>query len=85
VRKYHDIENITFEGDFLILTIDGKEKKFQLDKISNLLSRATDRERHAFEVSPSGYGIYWRLLDEDISIDGLLGISHAPERQRKSA
>ncbi|MFH0725507.1 MAG: DUF2442 domain-containing protein [Pseudomonadota bacterium] len=36
-------------------------------------------------MSPSGCGIHWSILDEDISIDGLMGISHAPQWQRKSA
>jgi hypothetical protein len=35
-------------------------------------------------VSPSGYGVHWPLLDEDIAIDGLLGIVHTREIQRKS-
>ena len=26
-----------------------------------------------FEISTFGYGIHWPLLDEDMSIDGLLG------------
>jgi hypothetical protein len=25
-----------------------------------------------FEVSPSGYGIHWPELDEDLSIDGMI-------------
>ncbi len=29
------------------------------------------------KTSPSGYGICWPDLDEDISIDGLLGVKHA--------
>ena len=85
MRKHHDIKNVTFEGDALVLTIDGEERRFQLDKISPLLLKASDQERNAFEISPSGYGISWPLLDEDLSIDGLLGVSHAPEWQRKSA
>jgi hypothetical protein len=37
------------------------------------------------EVSPSGYGIHWPLLDGDISIDGLFGIAHVPKREEKTA
>jgi hypothetical protein len=29
-----------------------------------------------YEISPSGYGIRWPLIDEDLSIDGLLGVRH---------
>jgi hypothetical protein len=85
MRKHHDIKNVTFEGDALVLTIDGEERRFQLKEISPLLQKASNQERNTFEISPSGYGIHWPLLDEDISIDGLLGIYHAPEWQRKNA
>ena len=35
------------------------------------------KEQNEFDVSPSGYGIYWPLIDEDISIDGLLDVDHS--------
>jgi len=35
-----------------------------------------------YEFSPSGYGIHWPLIDEDISMDGLLGIAHIREPRR---
>ena len=69
----------------MTLTIDGDEKKFRTKDIYSLLDRASEVERNTFEVSPSGYGIHWPLLDEDIAIDGLLGIVHKRERQTKSA
>lgn len=46
---------------------------------------ASEIERNTYEISPSGYGIHWPLIDEDISIDGLLGIVHVPEKKRKIA
>jgi len=85
MNKYYDIGEIKFNGDFLEATIDGAIKRFQLKDISPLLEKASETERKTFEVSPSGYGIHWPLLDEDISIDGLLGIIHAPMRKRKIA
>jgi hypothetical protein len=42
-------------------------------------------DRTNFEISSSGYGIHWPLLDEDISVDGLLGIVHAPYWKNKIA
>jgi hypothetical protein len=53
--------------------------------VSGILANAKEEEQQAFEVSPSGYGIHWPLIDEDISIDGLLGIEHKPNSDRKSA
>lgn len=85
MRKYHNVSNVRIEGGFLFLIIDGKEMEFRLEDISPLFEMASDKERNAFEVSPSGYGIHWTLLDEDISIDGLLGIAHAPEQKRMTA
>ncbi len=85
MKKYHDVSNIRFEGDLLAIKIDGKEGKFELKKISPALEKASEQERNTFEVSPAGYGIHWPLLDEDLSIDGLLGIIHRPERKRKTA
>jgi hypothetical protein len=28
--------------------------------------------RDTIEVSPAGYGLHWPLVDEDLSIDGIL-------------
>nr|WP_253276482.1 DUF2442 domain-containing protein [Synechococcus sp. PCC 6312] len=28
-----------------------------------------------YQVSPAGYGIHWPLIDEDLSINGLLRIA----------
>ena len=85
MKRHHNVKNLRFENDFLILNIDGAEKRFNLNAVSPTLENASAIERNTFEISPSGYGIHWPLLDEDISIDGLLGIVHLPSRKRKSA
>jgi hypothetical protein len=85
MNKHHDIKNIQFDGDFFEITVDGTTRRFELQQISLLLHQASEAEREIFEVSPSGYGIHWPLLDEDISIDALLGIVSAPARNRKTA
>ena len=85
MKKHHDIGELKFEGDFLVITIDGQENRFPLRTVSPALKSASEKERHTFEISPSGYGIHWPRLDEDISIDGLLGSVHAPEEKRKVA
>ncbi|MCF8128227.1 MAG: DUF2442 domain-containing protein [Deltaproteobacteria bacterium] len=84
MKKHHDIRDVHFEGDVLVITIDGKTNRFPLGAVSPLLLKASARERQSFEISPSGYGIHWSLLDEDISIDGLLGIPHAPKEIRRT-
>ena len=85
MKKYHDISSLKFEDGFLVITIDGESKKFPLKIISPALEKASEEERNNFEISPSGYGIHWPLLDEDISIDGLLGIVHTPRWKKEIA
>lgn len=63
--------------------MDGKKYQFKLPDISRKLANAADVEREKYEISPSGYGIHWPLIDEDLSIDGLLGINHAPQKLRE--
>jgi hypothetical protein len=68
----HKIESIRFYQDSIILNIDGNELSIPLDKLSKRLQSATEAARGMYKVSPSGYGIHWPLLDEDLSIDGML-------------
>jgi hypothetical protein len=82
MKKNYNIKNVRFEGKNLLLTIDGEERSFILHEISSLLSKASDKERNTYEISPSGYGIHWPLLDEDLSIDGLIGATHSPPKKR---
>ncbi len=63
---------ISFEKDFLILEISENSYKFDLSKISKRLQNATEFERSFYQISPSGYGIHWPMIDEDISINALL-------------
>ena len=85
MKAYHDVRNLHFSGGYMMLTIDGEEKKFRVREISPTLERASQTEKNAYEISPSGYGIHWPLIDEDISVDGLLGIAHTRESKRKTA
>jgi hypothetical protein len=81
MKKYHSIKNINFKSGKLNLTVDGKSLEFDLDSISQRLAGASEEELRNYEISPGGYGIHWPLVDEDISIDGLLGITHHPNHE----
>jgi len=59
--------------------------EFRLSAISEKLANASDIARNKYEISPSGYGIHWPLIDEDLTIDGFLGIKHAPKRIKEVA
>ncbi len=76
MKKHHVIETIQFRENKIRIKIDGQEHEFELSSISEKLANASENERQKYEISPSGYGIHWPLIDEDLSIDGLLGIQH---------
>lgn len=77
----HTLQNVKFDDDKMYALIDGKEYSFAVKEISKSLYNATPKERETFSIMPSGYGINWPLIDEDLSVDGLLGIIHSPTTQ----
>lgn len=85
MKPYHVVKDISVRNGRLSLEIDGKTHIFDLANISDLLANASAEEASTYEVSPAGYGIHWPLIDEDISIDGLLGVQHSPNSERRSA
>ncbi len=85
MNRRHTVTNVRVESGRLRLTVDDRPLSFSLLRVSKRLAKASDAERSVFEVSPSGYGIHWPLVDEDLSIDGLLGIRHAPKREKAIA
>lgn len=68
----HKIQAVTFDKNFIILQIDGKTVKASLENVSPKLKAANDFQRQFYKVSPSGYGLHWPLIDEDLSVDALL-------------
>jgi hypothetical protein len=71
----HTIQDIAFDKDTMSLKIDGKLIKVVLDKVSSKLKAANEFQRQFFKISPSGYGIHWPLIDEDLSVDAILKTS----------
>lgn len=84
MRKRHVIEKVSFDRDKLVLDVDGQVHTFNLSKISRRLANASSVDRERFEISPSGYGIHWPLVDEDLSIDALLGIRHSQGKTKEA-
>ncbi len=68
----HNIEEISFTKDTMTLKIDEKILKFVLHEISTKLEHANEFQRQFYKVSPSGYGIHWPLIDEDLSVEALI-------------
>jgi hypothetical protein len=83
--KAHEIDSISFSGLIMRLRVDGKEYEIDISTQSERLTAATPQQRAHFIVSPSGYGIHWPEIDEDLSIDGLIGARYAAVPGKASA
>ena len=64
---------------YLSINVDNQFYRVAWSKCSQTLSRATQDERAFIQISPSGYGLHWPLLDEDLAIDPLLKIAEKLE------
>ena len=83
MKKYHIVQTLEFTVNSMILKVDGKKYVFRISDISEKLTQASKAEREKYEISPSGYGIHWSMIDEDLSIDALLVIKHIPSKSRE--
>jgi hypothetical protein len=75
--KAHDVKKMSIAGNILHIEVDGKKYQIDMTKQSERLANATQEQRERYEISPSGYGIHWPEVDEDLSIDGLIGVKHS--------
>jgi hypothetical protein len=58
--------------EVLIIVMETGPIAIPWGKCSERLARASQLERDRAELSPSGYGIHWPLIDEDLAIGPLL-------------
>jgi hypothetical protein len=58
--------------DALILIMESGHVAIPWERCSERLARASLIERSRAELSPSGYGIHWPLIDEDLAVGPLL-------------
>ena len=56
----------------LIVILDSGSVSIPWERCSESLARASLLERSRAELSPSGYGIHWPLIDEDLAVGPLL-------------
>ena len=56
----------------LILIMESGPVAIPWEKCSDRLAHASPIERYRAELSPSGYGIHWPLIDEDLAVGPLL-------------
>ena len=63
---------IEITREALILLLVDRRVRIPWERCSKKLASATKLQRSTAELSPSGYGIHWPLLDEDLSVNGLV-------------
>jgi hypothetical protein len=71
-NKFHEIENLHTDEKYLYLTVDHQSYRIRWADCSRRLLRATKEQRETMVVAPSGYGLHWPLVDEDLAITPLL-------------
>lgn len=71
-KKVHDVAEVWTDPTHLYLTVDGYSYRIRWADCSPHLLAASDWQRQRFDVSPSGYGIHWPEIDEDLAIAPLL-------------
>ena len=72
IETKHRVTIVGTGEDRLTLEIDGRTVSAEWRALSPRLAEAPQVAREAIEVSPASYGLHWPLVDEDLSIDGIL-------------
>jgi hypothetical protein len=65
-------KKIDTTNEELIIRLLDREVRIPWEQCSPCLAAANTVQRQQAELSPGGYGIHWPLLDEDLSIGGLV-------------
>ena len=71
----HTIQDIVIDQLTIQLIIDGRPIKVPLEIVSKKLLSANELQRNLYKISPSGYGIHWPLIDEDLSVEALIKVA----------
>jgi hypothetical protein len=66
------VQAVHTDETYLYMTVDGQAYRVRWSDCSMRLVQATPLQRKRIEVSPSGYGIHWPDVDEDLSVTPLL-------------
>lgn len=56
----------------LIVVVESGPVSIPWERCSERLARASQEERERAELSPSGYGIHWPLIDKDLAVGPLV-------------
>jgi hypothetical protein len=75
-ERVHRVDGLSFVADTMLLRVDGTEYAIDIPAHSRRLAMATAAQRAHYDISPSGYGIHWPDIDEDLAVDALIGRWH---------
>ena len=75
--RIHDVQSVQVNDEYLYLVVDGQSYRVSWADCSPALAHATQAQRSHMIVAPSGYGIHWPELDEDLAITPLLQSAQA--------
>lgn len=72
VDPFYKVSDVQVINKLLNLHFEGKCLTWYLESISDVFITASNEAISNYKLSPSGYGIHWPELNEDISIHALL-------------
>ena len=74
MNEVHIVQDVRVTGRLLHMVVDGVPYDVDLAEQTKRLREASEVQLTNIEVSPSGYGLHWPDIDEDLSVDGLIVI-----------
>ncbi len=85
IKTDERVEAVYFTRNSLTVDLmDGRTISVPLSWYPKLL-KATIKERSNFEICGGGFGIHWPEIDEDLSTEGLLRGSPAPNAPKNKS
>lgn len=72
MRKIHDVKSVDADNTYLYLEVGDKSYRIRWEDCSPRLAKANLAQRKHVDIAPSGYGIHWPEIDEDLAIAPLL-------------
>jgi hypothetical protein len=65
-------KGIETTAEELVIVLEDCRVRIRWEECSPALAAATEQQRREAELSSGGYGVHWALIDEDLSVSGLL-------------
>lgn len=79
-QRLFDVTVDVSDDTYFRFSVNDVRYQIRWTQMSPPLAAATAAERAVVDVSPSGYGIHWPLLDEDLAVEPL--VAHAERIDR---